>query len=282
MALIRPSLTLIFDLDERLAVKDTILELKRCYAYIGVPVIRNHAPAGDDAPLSSRARLLVGMGTKKYLYSGDEGADELWSSVVEPWIGNMLRKIGTTMRAFNTRQRKINLPEVVFERLDVELQGGEFVVSLHTDPQSFVPEALSSQVGLARTLLNDGTLADATCVLMPSDESYQSQYTDARAVWDETHPEPEEPAAQDTEQEEAEPERELTREEWLELDKQAKSYENTAVPPTDSNTLPPIKREEEPPEPEPFAFDVDYTLWSVRYADGTERTFDASAHQAGV
>lgn len=277
MALLRPSLTLVLDLDKRLATQETILELKRCYTYIGVPVIRSHeTPGGDDAPLESRARILVGLGTRQYLHGDDEGADELWESVVEPWIGNMLRKIGCNMRAFNVRQRKIGLPEVVFGRVDVELQGGELVVSLHTDPQSFVPEALSAQVGLARTLLNEGTLAQAACVLMPSDASYEEQCATALALWEEEHPAPgETPEEGGADEEASEPEqRELTREEWLELDRQAKSYENTAVPPTDSNTLPSIPRKEQP-EAEQFAFEVDYTLWSVVDAEGTVRTFNA-------
>lgn len=298
MALLRPSLTLVLDLDERMATTDTVLEIKRCYTYIGTPVIRSHAPASEKGSVTNTAHMLVGLGTRKYLKSTDEGADELWDTVVAQWIDNMLRKIGTTMRAFNTRQRKIKLPEVVFDRFDVELQGGELVVSLHTDPESFVDEALAGEVTQARTLLNDGTLEGAVRVEMPSDESYAAQYESAWELWVAEHPElgaqavaevatPDSGAKEaedlaDGEQEEAEKpadEPALTREEWLELDKQAKSYENTAVPPTDSETLPPIEREEEPPEPERFTFAVDYACWNVIYADGTSRLFDAGTQQ---
>lgn len=297
MALLRPSLTLVLDLDERLATTDTVLEIKRCYTYIGTPVIRSHAPATEEAPVTNTARMLVGLGTRKYLRSVDEGADELWDTVVAQWIGNMLRKIGTTMRAFNARQRKIKLPEVIFDRFNIELQGGELVVSLHTDPESFVDEALAAEVTHVRTLLNDGVLEGAVRVEMPSDESYAAQYEAAWELWAAEHPEPAAPVADDdaaadggaeeaqglagSTQDETEPadEPELTREEWLELDKQAKSYENTAVPPTDSEALPPIEREEEPPEPERFTFEVDYACWNVVYADGASHRFDATAQQ---
>lgn len=280
MPLLRPSLTLILDMDERLASTDTVLEIKRCYTYIGSPVIRTHAPAQADEPVQNTARMLVGLGTRKYLHSSDEGADELWDTVVEQWIGNMLRKIGTTMRAFNTRQRKIGLPEVIFQHFDIELQGGAFIVSLHTDPQSFVSEDLRAQVASARSLLNDGTLGDAVRVSMPSDAAYGAQESAAYEAWLAEHPEPEpEPddasAAADEAAEAAE-ERELTREEWLEQDKIAKSYENTAVPPTDSDLLPAIEREEEV-EPERFSFEVDYTRWEVHLADGSTRLFDSAA-----
>lgn len=278
MALLRPSLTLVLDLDERLAGKDTVLEIKRCYTYVCTPVIRHHGPESDDAPMRNDARMIVGLGTRKYLHSADEGADALWDDVVGHWIGNMLHKIGSTMRAFNARQRRIDLPEVVFDRIDVELQGGEFVVSLHTDPQSFIDSDASEQVDRARMLLNVGVLKGASRVLVPSDESYTRQRDAAFAQWQIDHPEPEvvsDAGQEPIEEEEAcEP---LTREEWLELDKQAKSYENTAVPPTDSNTLPPIQREEEPPEPERFSFEVDCGEWGVVMSDGSVRTFDPAA-----
>ncbi len=288
MALLRPSMTLVFDLDARLSSKDTVQEIKRCYSYVGVPVIRSHEPQSSDVPLENKARMIVSLGTRKYLRSAQEGADELWDTVVNRWIGNMLHKVGSTMRAFNTRQRKIDLPEVIFDRIDIELQGGEFTVALHTDPQSFIDFDARTLVDQARDLFNDGTFGNATRVLIPSDEDYEAQHTLAYSAWIEEHPESEQEAdqadadesEQAPEQKQEEPEVKLSREEWLELDKQAKSYENTAVPPTDSNTLPSIQREEEPPEPEQFSFEVDRTReWTVVFADGTSRAFVPATRQ---
>ena len=52
MALLRPSLTLVLDLDERVAAEQTILEINRSYAHIGTPVIRTHAcESAEDAPV---------------------------------------------------------------------------------------------------------------------------------------------------------------------------------------------------------------------------------------
>ena len=75
----------------------------------------------------------------------------------------------------------------------------------------------------------------------------------------------------------AEPATEKTREELLAEDVIAKSYENTAVPPTDSEALPRPQREEEEEEEDPFDFPVDYTLWAVIGADGATRTYDSVA-----
>ena len=65
MALLRPSLTLVLDLDERVAAEQTILEINRSYAHIGTPVMRTHAPASEDAPVRNTARLIVNTAAMK-------------------------------------------------------------------------------------------------------------------------------------------------------------------------------------------------------------------------
>ena len=300
MALLRPSLTLVLDLDERVAGEQTILEINRSYAHIGTPVIRTHAAevAGnattedaENAPVRNTARLIVNMGTYSYLNSDDEGADERWDTIVGPWIGNMLRKIGNNMKVFNDRQRKIGYPEVHFDTLDIELGAGAFTVAVRPQGAGMVDEAVAELVTAARTLRNDGTLAEAVRVELPCAASWNAQRDAAWETWVAEHPEVlEEPetdeatptggdadadeAANDIETAEATPEK--TREELLAEDVVAKSYENTAVPPTDSEALPRPQRDEEEEE-EPFDFPVDYTLWTVIGADGTARTYDCAA-----
>lgn len=284
MTMLRPSLTLVLNLDERLAGKETILEIKRNYAHICTPVIRTHACNDAAAPMRNTARVLVGMGTYRYLYSADEGADVRWNEIVEPWIANVLHKVGSTMKAFNNRQRTIGLPEVVFERIEIELQGNELVVSLRTDPQSSAAPALSASVGLARTLLNDSLIESGTRIEVPSDASYEAQYARAWDAWVIDHPEALEPKPApeanpcDGKTPEAEPEQKKTREQLLQEDIEAKSYENTAVPFSDSKTLPPIEQQAKEEESEQFTFEVDYAQWNVIFADGSQRAFDASSH----
>lgn len=291
MALLRPSLTLVLDLDERVAGEQTILEINRSYAHIGTPVIRTHAAEGaldaaaedtEDAPVRNTARLIVNMGTYSYLNSADEGADERWETIVGPWIGNMLRKIGNNMKVFNDRQRKIGYPEVHFDTLDIELGAGAFTAAVRPQGAGMVDEAVSDLVTAARALRNDGTFAEAVRVELPCAASWQAQRDAAWEAWVIEHPEVlEEPAADEDAAEgdaeaAAEPAPEKTREELLAEDIIAKSYENTAVPPTDSDALPRPEREEEEEE-EPFDFPVDYTLWTVIGPDGAARTYDSAA-----
>ncbi|MEC4272116.1 hypothetical protein VJ923_02950 [Adlercreutzia sp. R25] len=275
MALLRPSLTLVLDLDERSAAKQTILEINRSYAHIGTPVIRTHAPESEDAPVRNTARAIVNMGTYSYLNSADEGADERWDTIVGPWIGNLLHKVGNNMKVFNDRQRKIGNPEVHFETLNIELGAGAFIVAVHPQGAGAIDPAVAELVTAARTLRNDGTFAEAVRVEMPTATAWTEQRDAAWDAWIVEHPEAlEEPEEEDVE--EVIEETPKTREELLAEDIIAKSYENTAVPPTDSPTLPKPEREVEDEE-DPFDFAVDYTLWTVVDANGAERTYDSAA-----
>lgn len=239
MALLRPSLTLVLDLDERVAAEQTILEINRSYAHIGTPVIRTHAcESVEDAPVRNTARLIVNMGTYSYLNSADEGADERWETIVGPWIGNMLRKIGNNMKVFNDRQRKIGYPEVHFDTLDIELGAGAFTVAVRPQGAGDVDEAVAELVTAARDLRNNGTFAEAVRVELPCAESWNAQRDTAWEAWVAEHPEvleepdtDEDASAGDVADEAAERAPEKTREELLAEDIAAKSYENTAVPP---------------------------------------------------
>ncbi len=277
MAMIRPNLTLIMDLDERVATKDTILEIKRNYAHITTPVIRTHA-AGADEPVSNTARMMVKMGTYKYLRSEDEGADERWETIVEPWIKNMLHKVGNNMKVFNKRQREIGSPELNFDYTTLEFESGSFIVGVHPNATGWIDPELHSAVGTARTLLNNGTFADVVRVDIPAAARYGAQRDVAWEEWVVEHPEPEvseEDVPEVAEEVEREPDN--TREELLQEDIEAKSYENTAVPITDKQGLPMPVREEKEEEEDPFDFTVDYTVWEAFFADGSSRLFDSSA-----
>lgn len=272
MALLRPSLTLVLDLDERCAGEKTVLEIKRGYAHVGTPVIRTHEGPADAEP-SNTMRMLVNLGTYPYLRSEDAGADTRWREVIAPWVGSMLHKLGNNMKVFNDRQRRIGLPEVAFDEATLEFAGGQFIVRLHPQPSGLFDPAVAAAVDEARTLLNGGALDGAVAVEMPAPDAWREQRDGAWEAWIDEHPEALEPAAP---VEEPEPEEPKTREQLLEEDRIAKSYENTAVPATGSTTLPRPEREVEPERPEPFDCPLDYRLWAVTFADGVTRLFDSA------
>lgn len=280
MAIIRPNLILILDLDEELATKATKDEIKRNYTHIGAPIIRTHEHAEEPV---NNTTLMVDFGTRDYLHSSAEGADQLWNEIVEQWIGNMLHKVGNNMKVFNDRQRKIRMPELIFDRMDIVLGDEELTIGLHTDPLSFIEKHLKAQVSTVRKLYNDGTFEGVVRVNIPSGESYDEQRDSAWETWSAEHPqeEAEEAAADAANADQSNlgvvPDYDdEAYEAWLEADKEAKSYENTAVPPTDSDALPRPERPEEPEEPEQFDFEVDYSIWQLFYADGSSKIYDSS------
>lgn len=291
--MIRPSLTLILDLDESFATDETIQELKRSYSHIGTPVIRTHKTESDEQPHNT-ARALLKLGTKKYLNHADEGADELWADVMEQWIGNAFHRIGNNMKVFNDRQREIKLPQIFFNSFDIVLQADTLTIAVHPSPEGLMDPSLKTAITAARDLynesLNSGEGATISAITIPADASYQEQNAAAWEQWIEAHPEvlaADEEAKAAVETEEAaesktptEPATPKTREELLAEDIIAKSYENTAVSATDSDALPSPERsadatEEEDEDEEQFTFDVDYSLWGVAYDDGQERLFDS-------
>lgn len=193
MAEPRPSLLLILDIDERIATRETKLELNRCFAFMnglirthapeeGLPAFTGDAPEGtDELPVVNTARCILKMGTKKYLYSSDEGSDERWEkSEIEKWFYNQFYKLGNNMKIFNRRQREIGAPEVDFTWLVIDLQNGALELALHLDSNSDVPAETARVVSAVRTALNDGTLGPNAVarISMPTAASYAQQHAD--------------------------------------------------------------------------------------------------------
>lgn len=177
MAKPHPSMALLLDLDEREVTHDLRLEIDRCYSYLGTPVVRTHAPAGEDAAPENVMRMTVRVGAREYLDSTAEGADELWNDYIEHWLLNQVHAVENQMKIFNRRQREEKHPELIFTWLEVELQGGRLRVRLRLDSQCGIDPADSIWVSRVRAALNEGRLGkDVTLVSLPSAASYQAQY----------------------------------------------------------------------------------------------------------
>lgn len=273
MAKPRPSLTLIVDLDERLATEEVRLEVNRCYSYMGSTLVRTHA-AGECEP-ENVIRFLVKLGTRDYLHAGTEGADELWNDVMERWFYNELHKVSNNMRIYNRRQREIGNPELTFDWIDIELQNGELHALLHCDNVSGIDADTSKLLTQLRAAYNSEALGEAPArVLLPTPESYAQQLEaglQARAQRLEQEAAAREAAAAEA-REAAEAAEALAEEAFLEspelLDAKGGDIAAAASDP------------EEAVKESPFAldeadFEVDYRLWLVEYADGTTRTFDS-------
>ena len=175
MAKPHPSMALLLDLDERQVTHDLRLEIDRCYSYLGTPVVRTHE--GGDGEPENTLRMTVRVGAREYLDSSVEGADELWNDHIEHWLLNQVHAVENQMKIFNRRQREEGRPELVFTWLEVELQGGRLRVRLRLDSSCGIDPADSIWVSRVRTALNEGRLGEGVAVVsLPSEASYQTQY----------------------------------------------------------------------------------------------------------
>ena len=212
MALPRPSLTLVLDIDERLDSEALRLEIGRCYAHVCQTLVRTHpadtaaaasahavgsesgkAPstaetdiatdtaAGPDAQTNASApcniaRFLVKMGTRRYLDPKDEGANELWNDVIERWIGNELRKVSNNMRIFNRRQREEGRDPLMFDWYELDLQNGQLSVLLRCDSTSAVDPSANATITALREAYGNNALGEnVERVRMPAPEEYERQ-----------------------------------------------------------------------------------------------------------
>ena len=181
MAKPHPSMALLLDLDERLVDNDLRLEIDRCYSYLGTPVVRTH-PAGEGAP-ENTIRMMVRVGAREYLDSTAEGADALWSDSIEHWLLNQVHAVENQMKIFNRRQREEGRDELFFTWLEAELAGGRLTVRLRLDSSCGIDPADSVWVTRVRAALNEGALGEGVvAVQLPSDASFEQQYVAGMAA----------------------------------------------------------------------------------------------------
>lgn len=216
------------------------------------------------------ARMLVKLGTRKYLHSADEGADELWDNVVGTWLFNEFHKVGNNLQIFNRRQNEIGNEPLPFSWLDVELQNGEVCVWMHLDSESGIDPHASEHISRMRALLNDGALGkNVASVVMPDPADYKRQFEEgiqAKAKRIE---------AGKRAQEEAEAANRAAREEAAKLADEA--FLESPVAEIDEARARKAEEAElaakyDLAEPD---FAIDYHLWRVEYADGASRVFDS-------
>ena len=269
----RPSCTLVLDIDERLYSEDVKLEVQRCYAYVCATLVRTH-PATEGEPVNT-ARMLAKLGTRHYLHSADEGADELWSDVMERWIYNELHKIGNNMVIYNRRQREIGGIELPFEWLDVELENGALTVSVALDSNCSVPPEQANLITDVRRAVNDGALGENMVrVIAPTQASLDEQK--AAAVAAKAHR-----IAQEQAEAAAKAEAEAAAKAQAEAEAAQEFLESPAAANAEAEALAAEEEVARAALEEKYGIDdpdfaVDFTLWTVVRADGTQSTFDSS------
>lgn len=273
MAEPRPSLTLVLNVDQSVATEDMRLEVDRSFGYVGSTVLRAHA-SEDGAPYVNNIDFLVKLGNRKYLRSSDEGADKLWDDVIERWLYNQFYTVGNQIEIFNRRQREIGNPELDFTYMNVNLENGALTVRTRLDSNGTVPPELSRTITKLRAAFNEGDLGEAVvAVAMPSETSFAAQ---AKA------------AAEQKAAAEAEEAEEKAAKAAAEAEAAAQAAAEAADPAHNFTEAADLVEEEDDemermreqvegkfalPEAD---FAIDYTQWTVVYADRSTRDYDSA------
>jgi hypothetical protein len=274
MALPRPSLTLILDIDQRLDSEALRLEIARSYSHVGPTLVRTHEASENDTT-SNIAHFLVKLGSRSYLRSEGKETDDLWNQVMERWFYHTFGKVGNNMRIYNRRQREIGGTELIFDWLDIDLQNGSLHTLLRLDSCSGIDPEASALLTVLRNILNDGTLGgEVVEVMMPSTASYEDQKAAGFAA--KARHEAEEAARVVADEEVKRKEREAIElqadEEFLESPELMLSIISAQGSELKENRGESIDEMFEFSQPD---FPIDYRVWSVKYADGTMREFDS-------
>lgn len=171
-----PSSLLILNIDEELDSKELRLEIDRCYSYLGAPVVRTASrPEGMETPYNVMRLNVKNVGAAHYFTSPSEETDELWGMLVS-WLRNQLHMIDNQMKIFNRRQREEGNPEIVFDHVEIALENGSFIASLHTDSVSGVDPAVVEQLRTLREAIVAGSVpAGLRAVAMPSEAAFAAQ-----------------------------------------------------------------------------------------------------------
>ncbi len=269
---------MILDIDERIDSKELRLEVNRCYAYIGTALVRTHpAPEGEDAPMENTLRLLVKLGTRRYVDSADEGADELWNDVMVRWFANQFHKVGNQTLIFNKRQREIGNTEIPFTWFEIDLENGKLPVKMRCNDVSSIQEEASGVLTQLRDAYNAGKLGDKAAikaVSMPTEESWAAQVkagAKAAAIRaeEEARAAAEAAAAEEAARKAAE---EAAEQAFLESPELLAEDAAGAAPEVEGGGLEEPELIFELDEP---TFDVAYDAWTVEYTDGTSKVYEA-------
>ena len=111
------------------------MEVGRCYTYVGTALVRTHKAESDAEP-ENTMRMLVKLGTRRYLSREDEESEALWNTVIKRWLYNQFHTVVNNMQIFNRRQREIGNDSLPFTWLEIELENGALVVRLRLDSAS--------------------------------------------------------------------------------------------------------------------------------------------------
>lgn len=279
-AMVRPSLILKMDFDERAYNDEVKSEIKRSYSYVAPSLVETHE-ACDGRP-ENVMRFTIKV-HRPYWDMNDEASQELWEGSMVKWLHNMLAKVSNTMMAANTQHKNRGERTVDYAWLDLEF-GNNLTIRVKLNADSSIPENTYDIVAAVREAACAGALGDnPVMVSVPSYESWSAQLAAVEAELA-AQAEAEAAAAAEAAAQEAEAlgdDQAAETDEIVETGELAESADDVEGADDAETADDELEGEEadeieELPEFPPFPdFEVDYRTWGVEDADGAIREFDS-------
>ena len=172
-AMVRPSLILQMDLDERASTDEAVAEIKRSYSYVAPVTVVTHAPGEGPAQNVMRFRIRL---REPYWDTRDPRSDALWSGMMRAWLLNMLRKVSSTVVASNTIHRSQGESGLAYAWVELEFDAN-VLVAVKTAADSSIPETAAAWIEQVRDLMGASAFGDGVpaCVRIPSRASWGRQ-----------------------------------------------------------------------------------------------------------
>lgn len=273
-AMVRPSLILKMDFDERAYNDEVKSEIKRSYSYVAPSLVETHE-ACDGRP-ENVMRFTIKV-HRPYWDINDEASQELWEGSMVKWLHNMLAKVSNTMIAANTQHKNRGERTVDYAWLDLEF-GNNLTIRVKLNADSSIPENTYDIVAAVREAACAGVLGDNLAVVsVPSYESWSAQLAAVEAELA-AQAEAEAAAAAEAAAQEAEVSEGDQEAETGEIVEAVEDVEAVDDVESADDELEGEETDEteELPEFPPFPdFEVDYRIWGVEDADGVIREFDS-------
>jgi len=259
--IIHPTLLLQINLDESLYTEETVVEIKRSYSYIApISVTLCSTVTGS---IENTLRFIIKL-THPYWDSNDGEANEIWEGVMNKWLKNMFYKVSSTLVGFNRVAHEKGQVGLNFAWLELEF--GNHVIILRLGEDSSILDNTLDLVNQVHSLWDTGSLKEfeLMAVRLPSRQFYAKQVAvaQARAAKEEV------PDAKSQENEG----QDSTNDDAVvngPTSKVADALERIDKDDSREVTTKTSLRE-------PIGFDIDFSIWGLEFADGSQKQYNSS------
>ncbi|NHM13231.1 hypothetical protein [Xiamenia xianingshaonis] len=283
--LVKPSLVLQVKLVGSDWSEACAAEVKRSYMYIAQSIVSELGE--DEAEDGNVMRLSIRL-MRSYWDPTDPKSQELWEASMMPWLVNATRNLSTAMHNYNTVRHPMGAGNLIYEWADYDF-GANALIRVKVDAENRITGYMPAIANEVRTLLHEGALGEGVAMIrVPSRASWKAQVQAAREAQRQAaeaaaaaeaqaaeQAEPADPqAAEAAGAEDGSPAAVIA--EPTEPAEPAAPQADADRADADAPETPEASEDVAGPDASTPAFDIDFSVWGIEYADGTVVEYDSA------